>query len=165
MEYTTRLANLGDIPSITKIFNQGVEAKIATFETKFRTVEDMNNWFSSRGERYKVLVVTDEAGTVHGWASLNVFNSRCCYSGVADMSVYVEKEMRGRGLGKILINYLEKTAMENDFHKLVLNTFEHNEPGHRLYKSQGFREVGTYMNHGIRDGKFVNITIMEKILG
>ncbi|HBM74442.1 MAG TPA: GNAT family N-acetyltransferase [Clostridiaceae bacterium] len=164
MGYAVRLADLDDMPSVTEIYNQGIEDRIATLETKLRTVEDMNKWFLSRGERYKVVVITDETNTVLGWASLNVFNSRCCYSGVADMSIYIEREMRGKGLGKMLLNYLAQTAKENGFHKLVLSTFEYNERGHRLYKSQGFRKVGTYMNQGILDGKFVNITIMEKLL-
>lgn len=164
MGYITRLAEKGDIPSITKIYNQGIEDRIATLETRIRSVDDMNAWYSSRDERHNVVVITEESGLVNGWASLNVFNSRCCYSGVADISIYVEREMRGKGLGKILLNYLVQIAKENDFHKLVLSTFDFNKPGHRLYKSQGFREVGTYMNQGILDGKFVNITIMERLL-
>lgn len=80
------------------------------------------------------------------------------------MSIYIEREMRGKGLGKIILNYLTQIAKENGFHKIVLSTFDYNVRGHRLYKSQGFREVGTYMNQGILDGKFVNITIMEKLL-
>lgn len=164
MDYYTRLAKLEDIPSITLIYNQGIEDRIATLETRLRAIDDMNEWFLSRGDRYKVVVITEETGTVHGWASLNVFNSRCCYSGVADISVYIKREMRGKGLGKILLNYLSQIAKDNDFHKLVLSTFDFNESGRRLYKSQGFREVGTYMNQGVLDGKFVNITIMEKLL-
>lgn len=162
--YISRLAVIDDIPSITRIYNQGIEDRIATLETKIRTVDEMRDWFLKRGERYKVVVVTDEAGSVHGWASLGVFNSRCCYNGVADISIYVEREMRGKGLGKILLKYLGQVAKENNFHKLVLSTFDFNERARRLYRSQGFREVGTYMNQGILDGKFVNITIMEKLL-
>ena len=164
MKYTTRLVNLDDMPSITEIYNQGIEDRTATLETKLRTVNDMNNWFSGRGERYKVVVIADETGKVYGWASLNVFNSRCCYRGVADISIYIKREMRGKGLGKILLSFLVQVAKENDFHKLVLSTFESNEQGQGLYNSQGFRKVGTYINQGILDGKFINITIMEKLL-
>lgn len=164
MNFTTRLANLDDIPSITEIYNEGIEDRTATLETRLRTADDMKNWFTGRGKRYKVVVITDETGKVHGWASLNVFNSRCCYSGVADISIYIKREMRGKGLGKKLLSFLVQVAKENDFHKLVLSTFENNEQGQGLYNSQGFRKVGTYMNQGILDGKLINITIMEKLL-
>jgi phosphinothricin acetyltransferase len=63
-----------------------------------------------------------------------------------------------------LLKYLEQVAKKQDFHKLVLSTFDYNEAGKGLYRSCGFREVGTYMNQGILDDKFVNITIMEKLI-
>lgn len=164
MEYITRKAKIEDIPLIKDIYNQGIEDRIATLETRLRDVEEMERWFTSRGERYRVVVIEDREGKVLGWASINVFNSRCCYSGVGDLSIYVERTMRGKGLGKPLLNYLIEVAKEHDFHKLVLSTFEFNEVGKRLYKSAGFREVGTYINQGMLDNKFVNITIMEKLL-
>lgn len=72
--------------------------------------------------------------------------------------------MRGKGLGKLLLKSLIQTAKNEGFHKLVLSTFKTNEAGKRLYKSLGFREVGIYEKHGILDGKWIDITIMELIL-
>lgn len=164
MSGNLRLANINDIPQITGIYNEGIEDRIATLETRLRTKEEMVEWFNTRDERHSVLVVEDESGTTNGWASINVFNSRCCYSGVADISIYIQRDMRGKGYGGKLLQYLIQTAKEKGFHKLVLSTFEYNEPGKHLYKSAGFREVGTYINQGMLDSKFVNITIMEKLL-
>jgi L-amino acid N-acyltransferase YncA len=164
MNYKVREAKIEDIPFITSIYNQGIEDRIATLETRLRDNTEMNEWLTSRGERYKVIVIEDSENIVRGWASLNVFNSRCCYSGVGDISIYIVRCMRGKGLGKILLNSLVDTAKKQDFSKLVLSTFEFNEAGKNLYKTLGFREVGTYVNQGILDGNFVNITIMEKLL-
>jgi L-amino acid N-acyltransferase YncA len=149
---------------IKEIYNQGIEDRIATLETRLRDTLEMQEWFSSREERHKVIVIEDIQGRVMGWASINPFNSRCCYSGVGDLSIYIERSMRGKGLGRILLGSLIDTAIKQEFHKLVLSTFEFNETGKKLYKSLGFREVGTYINQGILDGRFVNITIMEKLL-
>jgi phosphinothricin acetyltransferase len=164
MEFKTRKAKIEDISFITRIYNQGIEDRIATLETRLRNIDDMKEWLLSRTERYKVVVIEDTEGIVRGWASINIFNSRCCYSGVGDLSIYVERNMRGMGIGKQLLDYLIIIAKEQDFHKLVLSTFEHNEVGKKLYRSIGFREVGTYVNQGILDGEFVNITIMERLL-
>jgi L-amino acid N-acyltransferase YncA len=164
MIYITREATINDISQITIIYNEGIEDRIATLEISLRTDQTMKEWLISRGERYKVLVIEDDKSTVIGWASINSFNSRCCYSGVGDFSIYIKRELRGKGIGKILLKDLLLKAKELKFHKLVLSTFEHNETGKGLYKSQGFREVGTYKEQGILDGKFVNVTIMEKIL-
>ncbi len=164
MNYFTRIATTEDIPSIRAIYNQGIEDRIATLETTLRTDDDIHDWLMNRSENHKVIIIEDETGTVHGWASLNVFNSRCCYSGVVDISIYISRTVRGAGLGKILLNKLIHIANEQGFHKLVLSTFRFNEAGQRLYRSLGFREVGTYLQQGLLDGKWVDVTVMEKIL-
>ncbi|MCG8540184.1 MAG: arsinothricin resistance N-acetyltransferase ArsN1 [Clostridia bacterium] len=164
MEYTTRGAILEDIPSITTIYNEGIEDKIATLETRLRTKDEMRSWLIDRSDKHKVVVGEDKKGVILGWASLNQFNSRCCYSGVADISIYVKREMRGKGVGKGLLNFLTEVGKEQGFHKLVLSMIDSNISGKKLYLSSGFREVGTYINQGIIDGKWVNITIMEKLL-
>ena len=164
MKFKIREANINDSSCITNIYNQGIEDRIATLETRLRTNEDTNEWLTSRSDRHKVIVIEDNYGAVQGWASINVFNSRCCYSGVGDLSIYIHRDVRGRGLGKLLLDHLMEIAKINEFHKLILSTFDYNEPGKKLYKSLGFREVGTYYEQGILDGKFINVTIMEKIL-
>jgi phosphinothricin acetyltransferase len=164
MEYNVREATISDIECIAKIYNEGIEDRIATLETRLRSNEDMIEWLKNRSEKHKVLVVEDEKGIVYGWASLNVFNSRCCYSGVVDLSIYIARDMRGKGLGKLLLDSLLKTAKDVGFHKLVLSTFKLNEAGQRLYKSLGFREVGTYEKQGILDDKWIDVTVMEKLL-
>ncbi len=164
MEYTTRRAILEDIPSITTIYNEGIEDKIATLETRLRTKDEMRSWLIDRSDKHKIVVGEDKKGVILGWASLNQFNSRCCYSGVADISIYVRRGMRGKGVGKGLLNFLTEVGKEKGFHKLVLSMIDSNISGKKLYLSSGFREVGTYINQGIIDGKWVNITIMEKLL-
>jgi len=163
MEFKVREAKACDIDLITKVYNEGIEDRIATLETRLRDEIEMAQWLENRDERHKVIVIESD-NVIYGWASVNVFNSRCCYSGVGDISIYIGREHRGKGIGKILLNGLINVAKEQDFHKLVLSTFDFNKAGHKLYKSLGFREVGTYMNQGILDGEFVNITIMEKLL-
>lgn len=164
MIYFTRLAVESDIPSITTIYNQGIEDRIATLETEPKTIEERKKWLTQRDERFKVLVIHDEKDTVCGWASLNVFNGRCCYNGVADLSIYIERTMRGKGLGKQLMKALIETAQNNGFHKLVLSTFSFNHQGIKLYTSVGFRIVGTYEKQGILDDNWVDVMIMEKLL-
>ena len=164
MDYVCRIAKEKDIPAITTIYNQGIEDRVATLETRLRSEEEMLQWLQGKSSRHKVVIIENEEGNVLGWASLNVFNSRCCYDGVVDISVYIERSMRGRGLGKRLLRNLSEVAIQEGFHKLVLSTFMKNDLGQGLYKSVGFREVGTYLKQGILDGEWVDITIMEKLL-
>ncbi|WP_026477757.1 arsinothricin resistance N-acetyltransferase ArsN1 family A [Alkaliphilus transvaalensis] len=164
MDLRIRTAELNDITQIVEIYNQGIEDKIATLETKTRNLKEMTNWFNQKGPRFKVIVVENTEGIIYGWASLNVFNQRECYDGVADFSIYIRRDMRGTGLGKRLLENLIEVARKEKFHKLVLSTFKINEAGQRLYHLMGFREVGTYIKQGKIGDNWVDITIMEKLL-
>lgn len=162
--FLTRIAGLEDLEQITEIYNQGIEDRIATLEANTKSVEQMVALFKARSSRHKVIVAVDQGGKIKGWASLNVFNVRECYQGVADLSIYICREERGKGLGKILLQDLIDIAKQIGFHKMVLSTMAHNYIGHKLYATLGFRKVGTYIKQGMLDGKWIDVTIMEKFL-
>jgi phosphinothricin acetyltransferase len=158
-----RTATVADAASICRIYNQGIQDRVATLETEERTPDERAEWLQARGPRHPVLVAEHE-GAVAGWASLNVFNARRAYEHVADLSLYVERGSRGRGVGRQLLDALVLTARELGYHKLVLAAFPWNEAGMRAYRRAGFREVGIYKEQGRLDGRWVDTVVMEKIL-
>lgn len=159
-----RIATVNDIEQIAEVYNQGILDRVATLEANTKSMVEMEKWFSSRSARHKVIVVEDREGYIKGWASLNVFNARECYQGVADLSIYIRREERGKGLGKTLLMALIEIAKEVGFHKLVLSTFAFNYAGQKLYTAVGFTKVGVYTKQGLLDGKWMDMTIMEKLL-
>ncbi|WP_255286511.1 MULTISPECIES: arsinothricin resistance N-acetyltransferase ArsN1 family A [unclassified Bacillus (in: firmicutes)] len=163
MNLLIRSSEESDIKSIQQIYNQGIEDRIATLETEIKDFFYMKEWFEKHNGRYKVIVAESE-GQIVGWASLNQYNNRCAYDGVADISVYISREFRGRGIGKKLLEDLKSLAIKNGFHKMILFTFPFNKLGQGLYKKMGFREVGVFKNQGFLDGKFVDVMAMEKLL-
>ena len=158
-----RSAAAGDADAICRIYNQGIRDRVATLETEERTPEERTQWLGARGPRHPVLVAEADGGVV-GWASLNVFNARRAYDHVADLSLYVEREWRGRGVGRRLLDALVARAIELGYHKLVLAAFPWNAAGMRAYGRAGFREVGIYREQGRLDGRWVDTVVMEKIL-
>lgn len=123
-----RKAISADLPFILTIYNQGIEDRIATLEQDLKEMSDIEIWFQEHQGRYSVLVA-ESKGEIVGWASLNPYSHRCAYQGVADLSVYVDRACRGKGIGGLLLQALEKTAKENSFYKIVLFTFPFNELG------------------------------------
>ncbi|KOP79948.1 arsinothricin resistance N-acetyltransferase ArsN1 [Cytobacillus solani] len=158
-----REATSTDLLSIVSIYNEGIEDRIATLETETKDLPYMQEWFDKHKNRYKVLVAEYE-GNIIGWSSLNQYNNRCAYAGVADLSVYVARTFRGKGIGNMLLTAIEKCAKENHFHKIVLFTFPFNQLGQSLYQKKGYLEVGVFKNQGILDGKYVDVMAMEKLL-
>lgn len=152
-----------DLDSVKDIYNQGIEDRIATLETETKDQAYMEEWFAKHIGRYK-LIVAEQDGEIVGWASLNQYNNRSAYNGVADLSVYISRDHRGKGIGGLLLQSIEKLAKENDFNKIVLFTFPFNQIGQGLYKKRGYREVGVFKNQGILDGEFFDVMAMEKLL-
>lgn len=121
------------------------------------------DWYQEHTDRYSILVI-NQGEEILGWASLNPYSHRCAYRGVADLSVYIDRNLRGKGLGTQLLQALEEKAKVNRFHKIVLFTFSFNGLGQGLYRKVGYREVGVFQNQGMLDGEFIDVMAMEKLL-
>ena len=160
---TTRPAAPADAPAICAIHNEGIADRVATLDSVLRTPADTDAWLAARGPRHPVIVAEAE-GRVVGWASLNRFNPRAAYDGVADFSVYVERSRRGQGIGRLLLERLIARARELGYHKMVLSALAYNTAGIALYTGAGFRRVGVYQEQGQLDGRWVDTLIMEKLL-
>ncbi len=149
-----------DAPAIARIYNQGIEERIATFETRLRTPEDIRHWFDG----VHPIVVVHEAGNVIAFASTSTYRPRECYAGIAEYSVYVDRAARGKGAGRLAMQALMKTAEEAGFWKLVSRIFVENTPSRELMRSLGFREVGVYEKHGQLDDVWRDVVIVERLL-
>ncbi|WP_066385779.1 arsinothricin resistance N-acetyltransferase ArsN1 family A [Neobacillus mesonae] len=161
-EFKSRPAKEDDLESILNIYNQGIDDRIAILEEDKKDIEYMKEWFENHKERYAVIVV-EKDNEVIGWASLNPYSNRCSYSGVADLSIYIKRDYRGKGAGSFLLKEIEQIAIKNSFNKIVLFTFPFNHLGQGLYRKNDYREVGVFKNQGKLDGRFVDVLIMEKV--
>ena len=159
-----RPATADDTEAICRIYNQGIEDRVATLETERRTPEERRQWLAARSPRHPVIVAETADGPVVGWGSLNAFNPRAAYRFVADFSIYVERAWRGQGVGSVVLKRLIELGREHGYHKLVLSAFPTNDGGMALYTKLGFRTVGVYREQGQLDGRWVDTIIMEKLL-
>jgi L-amino acid N-acyltransferase YncA len=168
--YRLRLAVPDDAAAVCRIYNQGIEDRVATLETELRTTDERRQWLSARSPRHPVVVAeADTDGGAPGsavvaWGSLNPYNPREAYRFVADFSIYVERAWRGKGVGRVLLERLVALAREHGYHKLVLSAFPTNDAGMALYQKLGFRTVGIYKEQGQLDGRWVDTIVMEKLL-
>lgn len=145
---------------IARIYNQGVEERIATFEPRLRTAVDVLAWF----DRAHPIVVVEEADTVVAFAATSGYRPRECYQGVAEFSVYVSREACGRGAGRLAMESLIVAAERVGYWKLVSRVFVENSASSKLIRSVGFREVGVYKKHARLDGMWRDVVIVERLL-
>jgi phosphinothricin acetyltransferase len=155
-----RAAKRLDAARIAAIYNQGIEDRVATFETEPRSAEQILKWFA---EGYPVFV-SGENQNVQAYAIAFPYRSRPCYDGVREFSVYVAREGRGKGFGKAALGALIDDARARGWWKLLSRIFPENQASRKLCAVLGFREVGIYEKHARLDGEWRDTVIVEKLL-
>jgi phosphinothricin acetyltransferase len=161
---TTRLATRADAEGIARIYNQGIEERVATFETEPRSTAQLEAQLAEKGDRYPTIVV-ERAGAVVAFAGAGPYRAREAYAGVAEHSVYTAREARGTGAGRVALDALIREYESRGFWKLVSRIFPENRPSLVLHERAGFRVVGVYRRHGRLDGAWRDCVIVERLLG
>ena len=159
-----RLASMADAEIIADIYNQGIEERIATFETEPRSAREVAAQLTEKGDRYPTVVV-ERHGRVIAWAGAVPYRARPAYAGVAEHSVYVGRDARGIGAGQAALDALAREYEARGFWKLVSRIFPENTASLALHERAGFRTVGVYRRHGRLDGQWRDCVIVEKPLG
>jgi len=157
----TRDAAASDAAAIARIYNEGIDDRVATFETRHRTAGDVVQWFDGR---HPVVVVEGDDGEVIAFAATSTYRPRDCYAGIAEFSVYTSRATRGRGAGRMAMEALLAAARAAGFWKLVSRVFVENDASRSLLFALGFREVGVYERHGQLDGVWRDVVIVEKLV-
>lgn len=155
-----RPATLADAPAITEIYNQGIEGHKATSEIRLRRVDEIEKWFDG----VHPIVVIERRGRVIAFASTSLYSYHECYDGIAEFSVYVDREFRGLGAGRQVMNALIAAAEQAGFWKLISRVFLQNQASRHLLGSLGFEEVGIHKKHGKVDGVWQDMVIVERLI-
>jgi len=161
MTLISRVASRADAADLARIYNEGIEDRLGTFETRPRTPDDVARWFDGR---HPAVVVQNTAGEILAFASTSSYRSRECYAGIAEFSVYVARAHRGQGAGRVAMDAMLVEATRAGFWKLLSRIFVENTASRRLVASMGFREVGTYEKHARLDGVWRDVVIVERLI-
>lgn len=159
-----RPAQPRDAEAIARIYTQGIEERIATFETEPRSADDMLVYMAEREGRYPV-IVAERDGVLMAWAAAGPYRPRACYDGVCEFSVYADRVARGTGAAQAALQGLIDACEAAGFWKLVSRIFPENVRSRGLCRKLGFREVGIYYRHGKLDGQWRDTVIVERLLG
>ena len=160
MALAARPATPADAERIAQIYNEGIEDRVGTFETRPRTAADVRAWFDGRHP----IVVVEEDGAIVAFASTSTYRARDAYAGIAEFSVYVARIGRGKGAGSVAMRALIDAVKPAGIWKLVSRIFIENTASRRLMASMGFREVGVYEKHAKLDGQWRDVVIVERLI-
>lgn len=147
-----------DKDDVLRIYAQGIETNLATFETKCPTWE---SWDSTRMHTGRIVAKID--GIVVGFAAFTRVSQREAYAGVVELSVYVDENKKHMGIGFALLNKLIEIADNNGLWTLQATILEENEASIQLHEKCGFRKVGyRFMIAKDKFGLWRNTVLMER---
>ena len=156
-----RPARVEDAEAIARIYNEGIADRVATFETRPRTAEDVRRWFDG----LHPAVVVELEHELIAFGATFPYRPRECYAGIAEASLYVARSARGHGAGRKALNALIQAAADAGYWKLVSRVFVENDASRNLCRKLGFREVGVYEKHAKLDGEWRDVVIVERLIG
>ncbi len=159
--FKIRAARWDDAKRIALIHAQGIEERVATFETHHPSQASVEELIAAGG----ILIVAEREDEVVGFAKLGPYSDQApYYSGVGELTFYVAHDARRQGIGAALVDGLAQEAERRGYWKLVGKVFASNEPSLRLLHEHGWREVGRHLRHGRLDGEWKDVILLERSL-
>lgn len=144
-------------PQVAKIYESGIATGNATFQTE---VPDWESWDRAHRRDCRLIAIIDNK--IVGWAALTPVSGRCVYSGVAEVSVYVDPGFRGKGVGNMLMESLIKESEQCGIWTLQSGVFPENKESLRLHQKNGFRIVGIRQRIGKMDNRWRDTVLLER---
>ncbi|MCC9066053.1 GNAT family N-acetyltransferase [Flavobacterium piscisymbiosum] len=146
-----------DWEQVSLIYEKGINTGNATFQTSSPSWED---WNASHLASCRVVAEKDEQ--LLGWAALTPVSSRCVYAGVAEVSVYVDPEQSGKGIGLLLLNELVHLSEAEGIWTLQAGIFPENTASLRIHEKAGFRILGIREKIGKQNGIWRDNVLLER---
>jgi L-amino acid N-acyltransferase len=161
--FTVRLAERRDAEAIRAIYNLEVAESTVTFDLVPRTLDEQVDWINAHSGAHPA-VVADEDGEVVGFGSLSPFKERPAYSPTVEDSVYVRRDRRGQGIGRLLLEDLLRLAADHGFHTVMARIVGNHEASIALHVTCAFELVGTEREVGRKFGHWLDVVEMQRML-
>ena len=164
MATTLRTAEPGDAEGIRAIYNVEVAGSTVTFDLVPRTLADQVTWIEEHSGGHPALVAINESGDIVGFGSLSPFRERPAYFPTVENSVYVRSDQRGSGVGHQILSELVGLAQSYGYHSLIARIVGGHDASISLHRRSGFEIVGTEREVGRKLGKWLDVTVMQRML-
>ncbi len=161
---TIRNAHEDDLAPILGIYNDVILTTTAVYSEQPHTLKMRQDWYHDRIKNNFPVFVADIEGVVAGFSSFGHFRIWPCYRYTVEISVYVAKGFRGKGISKLLLQSLIDRAREMNIHAVLAGISADNEVSLNLHRSFGFVEVADIKEVGYKFGRWLDLKFLELLL-
>lgn len=157
-----KVAEIEDLVDIVRIYNSTISSRMVTADTDPVTVESRINWFNEHDAIKRPLFMIYDDNKIVGWVSFQSFYGRPAYDGTAELSIYLDENQRGRGLGKRVLQHCITIAPIYQIKTILAFIFAHNVPSLHLFKNFNFEEWAFLPNIAELDGTERSLCILGR---
>jgi phosphinothricin acetyltransferase len=146
-----------DWAAVRTIHEEGIRTGHSTFDTSSPSWE---SWDEAHLNHCRLVARLGDR--IVGWAALAGVSDTCAYAGVAEVSIYVSEEARGKGIGDKLLGALIIDSEREDIWTLQAGIFPENTASLALFERKGFRAVGRRERLGELNGEWRDVMLLER---
>lgn len=159
-----RLAILNDLPELVNIYNQSIATKQSTAMLQQMNVAERQAWFDEHQSPIRPLIVAvcQETGKVLAYGSFSDLYPMTAYHISSEISIYVDENAKGKGIGKQMLDILLNLAPSCQIQQVVAKIFAHNQPSLNLFRQYGFEQWGYLPQVCDMDGFIADVVILGK---
>jgi L-amino acid N-acyltransferase YncA len=162
--YRTRLVERRDAEALRSIYNVEVLESTVTFDLVPRSVTDQIAWIEEHSGGHPAIVAVGDDEEVAGFASLSPYRPRPAYATTVEDSVYVRRDSRGAGVGRLLLCALVDLARDHGFHSVIGRIVGGHDASIALHRVCGFEQVGVEREVGRKFGRWLDVVLMQRML-
>jgi len=166
-----RNATIDDAKRLLEIYAYYVKNTAITFEYDVPSLEEFRNRIANTLRKYPYLILEDE-GIIQGYAYAGAFVGRAAYDHSCEMTIYLDRNSKGRGYGRALYEALEQALKGMGILNLyacigdpVVEDEYLTRNSEQFHQHLGFSKVGTFHKCGYKFNHWYNMIWMEKIIG
>ena len=161
---TLRNATEADLPAILDIYNDVILTTTAVYSEQPHTLQMREAWFNERRSAGFPVIVAEVDGIIAGFATYGHFRVWPCYRFTVEHSVYVQADMRGRGISKLLLAEIIGLAKAAGMHALIAGVDSENDISLQLHLKFGFEQVARFKEVGFKFNRWLDLIFLEKLL-
>ena len=163
-EFRTRLVERRDAEAVRAIYNVEVAESTVTFDLVPRSPAEQLLWIDEHSGGHPAIVAVAADDSIGGFASLTPYRPRPAYATTVEDSVYVRRDLRGRGVGRLLLDDLVTLARDHGFHSVIGRIVGDHEASIGLHAACGFEPVGREREVGRKFNRWLDVVLMQLML-
>ena len=153
-----------DADALRAIYNIEVLESTVTFDLRPRSLAEQLAWIDEHSGGHPAIVAVDGADEVVGFASLTPYRPRPAYATTVEDSVYVRRDLRGHGVGRLLLGELVQRARDHGFHSVIARIVGDHDASIALHRACGFEQVGREVEVGRKFNRWLDVVVMQNLV-